>query len=67
MGGDQYGFEETKQRLQKILRGALSGPPTRLKDIPTRTGKPRKLTRRGACVAGVRAARPERLSGVDDR
>ena len=46
MGGDQYGFEETKQRLQKILRGALSGPPTRLKDIPTRTGKPRKLTRR---------------------
>jgi len=46
MDDDQYSSEETQQRLQKILRGALSGPPTRLKDIPTRTGKPRKLTRK---------------------
>ena len=46
MDDDQYSSEETQQRLQKILRGALSGPPTRLKDIQTRTGKPRKLTRK---------------------
>ena len=38
--------EETKQRLQKILQGAFSGPPTPLKDIPTREGESRKLERK---------------------
>jgi len=33
--------DETQQRLQKILQGAFSGPPTPLKDIPTRWGKQR--------------------------
>jgi hypothetical protein len=28
-----------QQRLQKILQGAFSGPPTPLKDIPTRDGE----------------------------
>jgi hypothetical protein len=37
--------EETEQRLQKILQGAFSGPPTPLKDIPTQGGKSRKLRR----------------------
>ncbi len=37
--------EELKQRLQKILQGAFSGPPTPLKDIPTRHGESRKLHR----------------------
>jgi hypothetical protein len=32
---DQYSEQETAYRLQKISRGALSGPPTPLKDIPT--------------------------------
>jgi hypothetical protein len=43
---DQYDAEETKQRLRKILRGAFHGPPTPLKDIPTRSGESRKLTRK---------------------
>jgi hypothetical protein len=43
MDDDQYIAEETEQRLQKILQGAFSGPPTPLKDIPTRTGESRKL------------------------
>jgi hypothetical protein len=33
--------QETDQRLQKILQGAFAGPPTPLKDIPTRWGEQR--------------------------
>jgi hypothetical protein len=33
-------LDET-ERLQKILQGAFAGPPTPLKDIPKRNGKPR--------------------------
>jgi hypothetical protein len=35
------GKSEETTRLQAILRGAFAGPPTPLKDIPTREGKPR--------------------------
>jgi hypothetical protein len=38
--------DKTEQRLQKILQGAFSGPPTPLKDIPTRTGESRSLKRK---------------------
>ena len=38
--------EETEQRLQAILRGAFGGPPTPLKDIPTRDGESRSLKRK---------------------
>jgi hypothetical protein len=38
--------EDTEQRLQKILQGAFSGPPTPLKDIPTKGGESRKLHRK---------------------
>ena len=41
---DDQQFET--QCLQKILQGAFSGPPTPLKDIPTRSGKSRKLQRK---------------------
>jgi hypothetical protein len=41
MDNDRYGAEKTEQRLQKILQGAFSGPPTPLKDIPTRWGEQR--------------------------
>jgi hypothetical protein len=37
---------DAEQRLQKILQGAFSGPPTPLKDIPTRDGESRKLKRK---------------------
>jgi hypothetical protein len=46
MGDDQHSAEETEQRLQKILQGAFSGPPTPLKDVPTRNGESRKLKRK---------------------
>lgn len=38
---EQYSAEETEQRLRRIMRAAFSGPPTPLKDIPKRNGKPR--------------------------
>jgi hypothetical protein len=37
---------DAEDRLQKVLRGAFSGPPTPLKDIPTRHGESRKLERK---------------------
>jgi hypothetical protein len=33
------------ERLQKIMRGAFSGPPTPLKDVPTKQGRSRKKRR----------------------
>jgi hypothetical protein len=42
---EQFSAEETEQRLQKTLRAAFSGPPTPLKDIPTRYGESRKMRR----------------------
>jgi hypothetical protein len=59
--GDQRNIEETKQRLQKALRGAFSGPPTPLKDIPTRYGESRKMHRSsGASSASVKTAKPRK-------
>lgn len=43
---DQYSPKETQQRLRTVLRGAFAGPPTHLKDIPTREGKSRGATKR---------------------
>jgi hypothetical protein len=42
---DQLG-DETQDRMDAILKGAFSGPPTPLKDIPTRAGESRKLARK---------------------
>ncbi|MEI9930786.1 MAG: hypothetical protein WDM89_09595 [Rhizomicrobium sp.] len=36
---EQYSPEETEQRLQKLLKGAFSGPPTQMKDIPKKFSK----------------------------
>jgi hypothetical protein len=41
MDSNSDGDEETEQRLKRMLKGAFSGPPTPLKDIPTRSGKQR--------------------------
>lgn len=38
---DQYTPEEAEQRLRAIMRAAFSSPPTPLKDVPKRNGKPR--------------------------
>jgi hypothetical protein len=46
MPDDQYGTKETEQRLQKILQGAFSGPPTPLKGIPKMNGESRSLKRK---------------------
>jgi len=46
MEDDQPSIGKTEQRLQRILQGAFSGPPTPLKNIPTQSGKSRKLKRK---------------------
>lgn len=38
--------QEYEERLRNVLKGAFTGPPTPLKDIPTRTGESRKLQRK---------------------
>lgn len=35
---DQFSEEQTKRRVEAVLRGAFAGPPTPLKDIPTKEG-----------------------------
>jgi hypothetical protein len=40
--------EDVQARLSKILAGAFSGSPTPLKDVPTRTGKKRKMKKANA-------------------
>jgi hypothetical protein len=42
---EKYSEKETQERLQKILQGAFSGPPTPLKDIPKRDGESRSVGR----------------------
>jgi hypothetical protein len=37
---------EAAQRIKVILRGAFAGPPTPLKDIPTKEGESRASKRR---------------------
>jgi hypothetical protein len=65
--------EDTQQRLQSILRGAFSGPPTPLKDIPTRSGESRQLRRPTDTPTASPTQKPTRLkrkvrpSQVDDR
>jgi hypothetical protein len=40
---DRKGKDQTAgQRLRAIMRGAFAGPPTPLKDIPTKEGESRK-------------------------
>jgi len=38
--------DQSEQDLKRILQGAFAGPPTPLKEIPTRHGKTRKLERK---------------------
>jgi hypothetical protein len=33
--------DDVKQRLKALLQGAFSGPPTPLKEVPTRSGEKR--------------------------
>jgi hypothetical protein len=54
---------EAEHRLQKILKGAFAGPPTPLKDIPTRSGESRSIAKkkpqRRRLAASARSGRPE--------
>ena len=43
---DQYSAKEAKQRLEAALRGAFSGSPTPLKDIPKKNGESRNQRRK---------------------
>jgi hypothetical protein len=40
---DSFSEQERSRRLDTILRGAFAGPPTPLKDIPTREGNQRAV------------------------
>lgn len=40
---NQYSAEETARRVKAAVKGAFSGPPTPLKDIPKRNGESRAL------------------------
>jgi hypothetical protein len=59
---DQYSPEETEQRLQKLLRGAFSGPPTPLKDIPTHTGESRAIRKKKPQRRRLRRQRKNRAA-----
>jgi hypothetical protein len=52
--------EGQQQRLQSILQGAFSGPPTPLKDIPKRNGESRQL--KGASKPSKRRVRRSSFS-----
>jgi len=56
---ESYSDEETRQRLRKILRGAFSGPPTPLKAVPTKQGKPRAKKASSASRATAKTERPD--------
>jgi hypothetical protein len=54
--------QETEQRLQKILQGAFSGPPTPLKDIPTREGESRAERKKKQPQRRLRRQRKKRAA-----
>jgi len=54
---DEYGKAESKQRLQKLLRGGFSGSPTPLKDIPKKGGESRAQTARNKAGARSKKAK----------
>lgn len=56
--------DDTDQRLRKILQGAFAGPPTPLKDIPTVTGKARRVGAKAIQSRKRRAARQKRKSAA---
>jgi hypothetical protein len=53
MDTDQYSDEETARRVKAAIKGAFSGSPTPLKDIPKKNGesraKPTKDPQRRLC------------------
>jgi hypothetical protein len=56
---DSFSEEETARRVEAALRGAFSGPPTPLKDIPKRNGESRLI---GNASKGVPAQSKKRKS-----
>jgi hypothetical protein len=42
---DKFSDAETERRMQSLLQGAFSGPPTPLKDIPKRDGESRSIAK----------------------
>jgi hypothetical protein len=54
----KHNEQETQRRLDAILQGAFSGPPTPLKRIPKRNGGSRAKGR-SASAASAKSAQPE--------
>ncbi|MGB8898808.1 MAG: hypothetical protein WCC90_05995 [Methylocella sp.] len=59
---DSYSNEKTEQRLQKILQGAFNGPPTPLKDIPTRGDESRAVRKKKHSQRRLRRQRKKRAA-----
>jgi hypothetical protein len=60
MGDDRYSDAETSRRLKAALRGAFSGPPTQLADIPTRDGRNRQRTTTASSASSSAKAKTSR-------
>jgi hypothetical protein len=54
---DQFDKQESAHRLDAILRGAFSGSPTPLKDVPKKNGESRVSKVRGVSDATARTAK----------
>jgi hypothetical protein len=57
---DSVSEQERARRLEAILQGAFSGPPTPLKSIPTRNGGKRRLRKQPRSSASKAATKPAR-------
>jgi hypothetical protein len=47
----QHNVIDKNQRMERLLRGAFSGPPTPLKDIPKKSGESRQQKRKKTSAA----------------
>jgi hypothetical protein len=57
MNDEKYREDEARKRLGKILRGAFSGPPTPLKEIPKQKAKRAvKVSSRASAASGKNVA-----------
>jgi hypothetical protein len=55
---EDYSEQATEQRLDAMLRGAFSGPPTPLKNIPKKSGESRAAKARESSDANAGTVPP---------
>jgi hypothetical protein len=62
MDTDQSNTEKSAERLQKLLQGAFSGPPTPLKNIPKKNGESRRIGKKKPQRRRLRRQRKNRAA-----